>query len=326
MPPRQSNLKGALLALTSFGIFATADVIVKYLGASYSVFQNIFFSTLFGFPLVAMMLMGDQRDGNLRPRKPKMTLIRSGLVVLNVLFGFYAFSALPLSEAYPIFFSSPLLITLFAIPMLGEKVGLHRGIAIAVGLVGVVVVLRPGQTDLGLGHLAAIAASVIFAVSSILVRLTGQSERSVVIMLYPMIANFVVSGLALTFVYKPMPIEHLGLIAAMSAMGFVAGLLSIAAYRRAQAAIIAPMQYSQIIWASVYGALIFGESHDLWTVVGTLIIIASGVYIVMREGTSASKTKPVTEARSRFDLGLMPRLTAMFKFFEAKATDRDDVS
>jgi S-adenosylmethionine uptake transporter len=326
MAARQSNLNGALLALTSFGIYATADAIVKYMGASYSLFQNIFFSTLFGFPLVAIMLMGDQREGNLRPRKPTATLLRSGLVVLNVLCGFYAFSALPLSEAYPIFFSSPLLITLFAIPILGEKVGLHRGIAILVGLLGVVVVLRPGQTDLGLGHLAAIAASVIFAASSILVRVTGASERSVVIMLYPMIANFVVSGLALPFVYKPMPIEHLGLIAAMSTMGFIAGLLSIAAYRRAQAAIIAPMQYSQIIWASVYGALLFGEHHDFWTVVGTLIIIASGIYIVMREGTSASKTKPVTEARSRFDLGLMPRLNAMAKFFDTRGRDRDDVS
>ncbi len=327
MPARRSTLNGALLALTSFGIYATADAIVKFMGASYSPFQNIFFSTLFGFPLVAIMLMGDQREGNLRPRKPAATLLRSGLVVVNVLCGFYAISALPLSQAYPIFFASPLLITLFAIPVLGEKVGLHRGIAVVVGLLGVVVVLRPGHSHLGLGHLAAVAASIIFAVSSILVRVTGASERSVVIMLYPMIANFVVTGIALPFVYIPMPIEHLGLIAAMSTMGFVAGLLTIAAYRLAQAAIIAPMQYSQIIWASIYGALLFGESHDFWTVVGTLIIIASGVYIVMREGTPAvSKTRPVTEARSRFDLGLMPRLNAMVKFFESRARDRDDLS
>ena len=327
MSPRQSNLKGAALALTAFGIYASADAIVKFVGATYSPFQNIFFSTLFGFPLVAIMLMGDEREGNLRPRKLKMTLLRSALVVLSSLCGFYAFSALPLSQAYPIFFSSPLLITLFAIPMLGEKVGLHRGIAILVGLLGVVVVLRPGQTHLGLGHLAAIGASVFFAISSILVRLTGQSERSVVIMLYPMIANFVVTGAALAFVYKPMPIEHLGLIAAMSTMGFIAGLLTIAAYRRAQAAIIAPMQYSQIIWASFYGALIFGEGHDLWTIVGTLIIIASGIYIVMRESTpTVSNTKPVTEARSRFDMGVMPRLNSLLRFFDGKPSNRDDVS
>lgn len=322
MQARPSNLTGALLALLSFAIYATSDAIVKYMGASYSPFQNIFFSGLFGFPLVAILLMSDRSEDNLIPRKPATTLLRSGLVVLGTLCGFYAFATLPLSEAYPIFFSSPLLITLFAIPVLGERVGLHRGLAIAVGLVGVIVVLRPGQSHLGLGHLAAIGAAVIFAVNSVLLRLTGQSERSVVIMLYPMIANTVVSALALPFVYQPLPIEHLGLLAAMSTLGFVAGLFNIAAYRRAQAAIIAPMQYSQIIWASIYGALIFHESNDRYTLIGTAIIIASGLYIVLRESTPAvSKNRPVTEERSRFDLGLMPRLGSWLRVFDSKTRE-----
>ena len=330
MPARPSHLNGALVALLSFGIYATADAIVKFMGASYSPFQNIFFSGLFGFPLVAILLMGDRSEGNLIPRKPAMTLLRSGLVVLNTLCGFYAFSALPMSEAYPIFFASPILITLFAIPVLGEKVGPQRWVAILVGLLGVIIVLRPGQSHLGLGHLAAIGASVIFAINSVLVRVTGQSERSVVIMLYPMIANFIVSGVVLPFVYQPLPIEHLGLLAAMSTLGFIGGLLAIAAYRRAPAAIIAPMQYSQIIWATFFGSLLFHEHHDLGTIIGTLIIIGSGIYIVMREGTPAeSLNRPVLEARSRFDLGLMPRLSSWFKFFDsrsAKGRERDDAS
>jgi S-adenosylmethionine uptake transporter len=324
MLTRQSNLRGALLGLTSFGVYASSDAIVKYLGASYSPFQNIFFSGLFGFPLVALLLMSDRSEGNLIPRKPAATLLRSGLVVLGTLCGFYAFAHLPLSEAYPIFFSSPLLITLFAIPVLGERVGLHRGLAILVGLLGVIVVLRPGQAHLGLGHLAAIAAAVIFAVNSVLLRLTGQSERSAVIMLYPMIANTLVSALALPFVYQPLPVQHLGLLAAMATLGFVGGLFNIAAYRRAQAAIIAPMQYSQIIWASIYGALIFHESNDIWTLVGTAIIIASGLYIVLREQRPAvSKNRPVTEERSRFDLGLMPRLGSLLRVFDPRTKERE---
>ena len=202
--------------------------------------------------------------------------------------------------------------------------------ALFVGLFGVIVVLRPGQSHLGLGHLAAIGASVTFAINSVLVRVTGQSERSVVIMLYPMIANFIVSGVALPFVYQPLPIEHLGLLAAMATLGFVAGLLAIAAYRRAQAGIIAPMQYSQIIWATIFGNLFFHETHDIWTIIGTLIIIASGIYIVAREAKpTVSLNRPVSEARSRFDLGPMPRLSSWFKFFEgrvAKGRERDDVS
>ena len=330
MPTRPSTLNGALLALLSFGIYATSDAIVKYMGASYSPFQNIFFSGLFGFPLVAIMLMTDRSEGNLIPRKPGITLLRSALGVVNVLCGFYAFAKLPMSEAYPIFFASPILITLFAIPMLGEKVGLHRGLAILIGLAGVIVVLRPGQSHFGLGHMAAIGASVIFAINSVLVRVTGQSERSVVIMLYPMIANTLVSGIALPFVYQPLPINDLGLLAAMSTLGFVAGVISIAAYRRAEAAIVAPMQYSQIIWATIFGITIFHEHSDIWTLVGTAIIIGSGIYIVMREGTpDVSANRPVTETRGEFDLGLQPRSSAWLKFFDgrnARARERTDHS
>ena len=113
-------------------------------------------------------------------------------------------------------------------------------------------------------------------------RKTGGSERFVVMMLYPMVANLLVAAVALPFIYKPMPIEHLGLMAYIAAMGMVASLLLISAYRVAPAVIVAPIQYSQIVWATILGSLIFNESHDLWTAVGTLIIIASGIYVVLR--------------------------------------------
>lgn len=329
MPP-QSNLVGALLSLAAFAIYASNDVIVKYLGASYSPFQTIFFSVLFGFPLVLMMLIGDRQDGNLLPRHPVLTIMRSVLTVLNAVCAFYAFSVLPLAEAYPIFFAMPILITLIAIPMLGEKVGLHRGVAIAVGLIGVIIVVRPGNANLGLGHLAAIAAAALGAMNSVLVRKIGNSERSVVIMLYPMMANLIAAGIALPFVYIPMPLSHMAMLAAMAALGFIAGLLGIAAYRRAPAVIVAPMQYSQIVWATIFGTLIFGETHDVVTIIGTSIIIASGIYIVLREGKPlVSKNRPVLETRSRIDTGLMPRLSSWAKFLERRAKNKptaDDLS
>lgn len=320
MPVPQSNLRGALLSLSAFGVYASNDVIVKFLGASYSPFQTIFFSVLMGFPLVTVLMMTDRSDGTLIPRMPYWTAARAVLTVCNALTGFYAFAVLPLSEAYPIFFAMPILITLLAIPMLGEKVGLHRGVAVVVGLCGVLVVLRPGQGSFGLGHLAAIAAASLGAMNSVIVRKTGRTERSVVIMLYPMIANFIVSGLALPFVYQPMPITHLGLVAAMAALGLIAGLLGIAAYRRAPAVVVAPMQYSQIIWATIYGSLIFHESHDLNTAIGTAIIIASGLYIVLREGKPrVSKNRPVLETMTRFDTGILPRLSSWLRLLDNRA-------
>lgn len=318
MPLSKSNLRGAFLSLAAFGIYATHDTIVKTLGATYSPFQLIFFSGLFGFPLVTLLLMSDRTDGNLIPKHPWWTALRTTTAVLNGICGFYAFSVLPLAQCYAIFFAMPILITLLAIPILGEKVGLHRGVAILVGLVGVIVVLRPGQEPLSLGHLAAIMGAVMGAMTSVIVRKIAD-ERSVVLMLYPMVANFVVMAMALPFVYIPIPIEHLGLLGCMAILGLLAGLLIIAAYRNAPAIIVAPMQYSQIIWAMIYGWWLFSEEVDFWTGVGIGIIIAAGIYIVLREDRpEVSRNRPVLETRSRFDTGTVPRISLWLRMFDRR--------
>ncbi len=296
----QSNLRGAIMALIAFGIFSTHDVVVKFLGGQYSAFQLIFFSVLFSFPLATVMLMSDKTDGNLRPKHPYWTAIRTAAAVVTGVSAFYAFSVLPMAETYAIIFATPLMITLLAIPILGEKVGIRRGVAIAVGLMGVIIVLRPGAHALSLGHAAALTAAICSSLASVIVRKIGQEERSVVLLLYPMMANFLVMGAALPFVYKPMPIEHLGMIGIIALFGFAAMLCIISAYRKAEAVVVAPMQYSQMIWALIYGYLLFGETPDRMTLLGAAVIMASGVYIVLREGRAkVSANSPVLESRSR---------------------------
>lgn len=313
----QSNLRGALLALAAFGVYATHDVLVKFLGGSYSPFQLVFFSGLFGFPAMTIMLMSDRTDGNLIPKHPFWTAVRTACAVGSGACGFYAFSVLPLAQCYAIIFAMPILITLLAIPMLGEKIGIHRGAAIVVGLIGVLVVLRPGQEPLELGHLAALAAAFFSAMTSVIVRKIGSDERSVVLMLYPMVASFLVMALALPFVYRPIPLDHLGMMGLLALFGLGGGLLVIAAYRRAPAIIVAPMQYSQIVWAILYGYFLFDEAVDLWTGIGTTIIVAAGVYIVLREDKPGlSKNRPVLETRSRMDNGTAPRISTWMRIFD----------
>jgi S-adenosylmethionine uptake transporter len=308
------NLRGALLSLAAFGIYATHDVVVKFLGSDYSAVQIIFFSGLLSFPLVTVMLLGDKRDGNLVPRHPWWSLARAVSAVLTGVAGFFAFSQLPLAQAYAIFFAMPLLITLMAIPMLGEKVGMRRGLAVVVGLIGVLVVLRPGEADLGLGHLAALSAAVTGALTSVIVRKIGTDERSAVLMMFPMLGNVLAMGAVLPFVYVPMPVAHLGLMGIIALFGFVAGLLVIKAYRTAPAIIVAPMQYSQILWAAFFGSVLFDETVDLYTAIGSAIIIASGIYIVLREGTpSVSENRPVLATKSRPETGAMPRVSVMMQ-------------
>jgi S-adenosylmethionine uptake transporter len=314
MPIVKSNLRGALFALLAFAIYSTHDVFVKILGAQYSPIQIIFFSVTLSFPLVAMMLIGDRNDGNLRPRHPWWTLVRTISTLITGVSAFYAFSVLPLAQTYAILFAAPLLITLLAIPILGEKVGIRRGVAVVVGLAGVMIVLRPTGAELGLGHFAALSAAVCSSLASVIVRKIGQDERSVVLMLFPMIANFVVLGCALPFVYKPMPIEHLGMIGIIAAFGFVASFFIISAYKSAEAVIVAPMQYSQMIWAVIFGFLIFNEMPDRLTLVGAGVIMASGLYIVLRESRArVSKNSPVLESRSRHETGTLPRISLLLR-------------
>jgi S-adenosylmethionine uptake transporter len=325
MPVVQSNLRGAMLSLAAFALYATHDVVVKFLGVNYSAFQIIFFSGLMGFPLITIMLLTDRSDGNLIPKHGWWTLLRTVVSVLTGIGAFYAFSKLPLAQCYAIFFAMPILITLMAIPILGEKIGARRGAAIVVGLVGVLIVLRPGQIDLQLGHIAALAAAICGATSSVIVRKIGHDERSAVLMLYPMVASVFTMGLAMPFVYVPMPLAHLGLLAVMAALGLGGAALVIAAYRAAPAIIVAPMQYSQIIWAAVFGHFVFGEEIDSYTGAGTAVIIASGIYIVLREGTPrVSENRPVLGTRSRLDTGTVPRISTWLRLFERRQRPHTD--
>ena len=133
-----------------------------------------------------------------------------------------------------------------------------------------------------------------------IVRRIGREERSIVIMLYPMVGNVLFMGAALPFVYQPVPIEDMGAMAAIAFFGFAAGLCIIAAYRHASAATIAPVQYSQIIWAIIFGAAFFNEYPDFYTLVGASVVILSGLYVLVREVfTNRSENTPVLRNRSR---------------------------
>jgi S-adenosylmethionine uptake transporter len=300
-----SKFAGPVLALSAFALFSLHDVIVKTLGGSYNPVQIVFFSVLLGLPLAMLMLMRDRTDGTLLPRYPGWSALRTVAAVVTGVCVFYAFSVLPLAQTYAILFATPLLITLLSVPVLGERVGWRRGAAVLVGLAGVLVVLRPGQgTELGLGHLAALAGAFGGATTSIIVRKIGAAERNMVLLLYPMMANLVVMGAALPFVYRPMPLADFGALAAMALLALVASLCVIAAYKRAPAFQVAPMQYSQIIWAILFGALFFSEAVDIYTILGAAIIIGSGIFILVREDTAnVSDNRPVLETRTRTDTG-----------------------
>lgn len=309
-----NTLKGVFFALFGFVVFSTHDAVIKHLGGVYAPFQILFFSVLLSFPFATFMLMRDREADTLRPNNPRWVAVRTIAGVVTGAAAFYAFSVLPLAQVYAFIFAAPLLITVLSIPILGERVGLHRWAAVVLGLVGVLIVLRPGTEPLTPGHVAGLVAAFGSAMVSVITRKISRDERAAVLMLYPMMMNVVIMGSILPFVYQPMPVEHLGLLAIVALLGFSGGLCTIAAYRFADAAIVAPMQYSQIIWGSALGFLFFAETPDSATGIGATVIIVAGLYVVLRETFGGQSTNtPVLRTRTRTGAASSPNIGAMLR-------------
>lgn len=258
---------------------------------------------------MTLVMSADRAVENFQPHNLKLIGLRSILSVVGMGSAFYALTVLPITEVYAIIFAMPLLITVLAVPILGETIRLQRGLAVIVGLVGVLIVLRPGVADFTLGHLAALVTAFTGAFSSLIVRKLGKSERTAVLVLYPMLANVLIMAALLPSVYVPTDLLSLASMAVIGGLALTGQFLLVSAYRRAPAAVVAPIQYSQIVWATIYGWLVFQDLPDRWVVIGACIIISSGLFIVWRESQSnISDNKPVLRARNmRPDTGPNPK-------------------
>ena len=145
-------------------------------------------------------------------------------------------------------------------------------------------------------------------------RKIGSDERNIVLLIYPMFANLIIMAVLMPPSYVPLALFDLGALALMALMASIASLCIILAYKTGEAAVVAPMHYSQMIWAIIYGFLFFDELPDRVTLLGSAIIIASGIYVVFRESRKkVSKTTPVLRNRSRADTGIMPRISVLIR-------------
>ncbi|MFK7992555.1 MAG: DMT family transporter [Granulosicoccus sp.] len=295
--PASSNaMRGVGLALIAFATFSLHDALIKSI-QGIPVFQVVFFVVLFSFVPFALFLAIDGTERSLRPRLPALVALRCVFSVVGLLCVFYAFARLPMAEVYSLLFAAPILITLLAIPILGERVRLIRWFAILFGMLGVLIVLRPGTTSLSLSHLAALGAASCTAFTSVVTRKIGSREHSVTLILYPMLTNVVVTGCVTIFVYVPIPGDVLLRLCGIGVLSVIGQSLMIQAYRVSEAQFVAPMQYSQMLWALLYGALIFHEPVDRMVLLGSLVIVCSGLLFIWRE-LVASVKQPVLRTRN----------------------------
>jgi drug/metabolite transporter (DMT)-like permease len=274
-------LKGALYGLLGFGLFSLADATIKFMGGTYSPVQIVAFAGAFSLPLIGLLWL--RAPVSLRPVHPWLMAIRTVALIGNGLLVTYTFTVMPLAQAYAIFFTLPLVLTILAWPLLGDRIDLISGLAVVVGLVGVMIALDPGRIEFGIGHVAAVGGVMMAAVHYLIVRKTGGAEANVTMLLYPVLGQTVSAFLLLPGRYEPMPLADLATVAGLAVAGFCGTLMMFAAYRAAAPIVVAPTQYSQIAWAALFGALFFGEPMTWQTGLGMGIIAVAGMMVLVQK-------------------------------------------
>jgi len=219
-----------------------------------------------------------------RWRNPWMQLIRGSCVMLSSIFTYFALQTLQLAEMTAIFFFGPMLVTALAGPLLGEWAGWRRWMAVIAGFLGVLIVVRPGFGGFVAGQLFAAGAMCSYSVYVILTRRLSATETSDSLIFYSgLIPLFLMLPLQPFNATMPSQAYQWGLLVLTGLVGALGHWLTISAYRVARPSAVAPYTYLQIVWSFIMGYAVFSQLPDMWTFVGSAIIVASGLYILHRE-------------------------------------------
>ena len=273
-----SNLRAAGIVIAAFAVFSGTDALVKLLSADFRAPQVTFMITLCALFLVAGRAVFTRDVGALVPRQPGLALLRALLLAGDTLLIHYAFAALPLAEAYVLAFLTPILVAILAFAFLGERLSLVGWLGVLLGFAGVAVALRPGAVALNFGHAAAIGSALLFALSLVLLRKakSNESDTALVATLL-LVLTFSAFGVAMaTGGFDPVTPHALALAALAGVLLYAGHALLVRAFRIGDASVVAPFQYSQIVWGCLYGAMLFGAPVETYTIAGGIIIILSG--------------------------------------------------
>lgn len=276
--------RGMLLSFLAYAVYALSDASVKLLHGALPPLEVVFFGAMLGLPAIPLMRRPDEQWRDLwRCVNRRMWLLRALAAVIGSLCSVVAFTLLPMAEAFALIFLLPTFVTILSVLFLKEQVGWRRWSAVAMGFAGVLIVLRPGFRTMGIGHLAAIASGFAGAVTIIILRALGPTEKRISLygagMLGPILVSFV-----LMVPHFVMPsLNQWPLVLSYGLLGVAGNVLLMLASGLAPASVVAPAQYSQMLWGIGLGTVIFGDRLDGLMFVGGGVIIASGLFTLSRE-------------------------------------------
>lgn len=280
---RRDNLLGIAFGLASVALFSAQALVVKLLGDRIPMNEVVFFRHAFALVPAMVMVMHQGGVRTLRTGRFPMHLARMAAGMSSMLLGFYSLRMIPLADAVVYGFVSPLLVTALSVPLLGERVGIHRWSAVVIGFVGVVVMMQPGQVPLELGVFVALAGAFCGTFVNLTMRKLGATETAAsTTTIYTGMACLVFTC-TLPFSWVTPSLGDFLILVGLGLGGGVAQYWYTMSLRYAPSALIAPLGYFQLIWMTAAGFFFWDEVPTAATMIGAVIICGSGLYILYRE-------------------------------------------
>ena len=291
---RRIRLTGIALMCCAVASFSCLDTTGKYLNHHMDTMQVVWARYFFAFVLTLFFTNPVTHRGLAKTTRPWMQIGRSALLLLSTMLNLFALRWLQLDEALSILFVTPFMVAVLCVPLLGEHVGWRRWSAITLGFFGVLVVARPGLGGLHPAALLSFGGAVCYAFYVISTRVLSRSDSSDTTQFYTNLVGAVAMCIVVPFIWKtPDSLFIAGLMVLIGALGGGGHYLLIRAHRLAPASALAPFIYTQMVWTTTLGFLVFGDIPHRWTIVGGTLVIASGLYLLHRE-TVVGKTTPST--------------------------------
>ena len=291
---------GILSVILGYIAASCCDSAIKWASGTYPVAEELALAALFSLlpMMVALVLSGGVAA--LATRKLKFHLLRGTLSLGSSFCGYFALGHMPLADFYAMIFTAPLIITALSAPMTGERVETARWLAVVTGFVGVIVMVRPGSGLAGVGTLGALAAALFYALAVLLVRRMGSSERAVAFGLYGTLVMITGAG-AVTLARPDAMLPSLADLPPFALAGVAMGCAMLglfSAFRRTPASVLAPFQYSQMIWGALIGFIVFHERPDATMLAGSVLVIGAGLFILHRETRPGRLSEPAADAEA----------------------------
>jgi drug/metabolite transporter (DMT)-like permease len=281
---KQNPLLGIALMVSAMLIFPFLDVCAKFLGQwGIPVIEIVWARLFLGLLLSAPILVAQEGWEKLKPRDPRVNALRGFFLVISTMMFFGALHYQGVAETLAIYFVQPLFITALAPIVLKEKVGINRWLAVAVGFIGVLIIVRPGYLQMSPGVFLSLGAGLGSAITLLLTRKLAASGSALANTVYTNIFGSVVASAVLIFYWQTPSFNIFLIMILLAAIGTAANYLTILAMQYAEASLLAPLGYTEMINAVFAGWLFFGDFPDHWTFVGVAILIACAIYISYRE-------------------------------------------